>query len=60
MTHPMPSTIQTTEEILTERGARYGLFLTHAHITQQLKQTSNSFLRLRRCQLLLTSKKLLT
>lgn len=47
MTIPMLHPIQTTEEILAERGARYGLFMTHAHITQSLKQTSNSFLRLR-------------
>jgi hypothetical protein len=34
---------QTTEEVLAERGKRYGLFANHALITQRLKATANDF-----------------
>lgn len=35
----MSDTIDTIDAILTERGSRYGPFLSHAMITQELKST---------------------
>lgn len=35
------------DAVLEERGSRYGPFITHAAITQQLKQVANKHLHLR-------------
>jgi hypothetical protein len=38
---------QTTTEILEQRGKRYGLFVGHAAVTQDLKMLINEHLRTR-------------
>lgn len=39
MTNPPP----TIDAVLTERGARYGKFVNHANVTQQLKNVMFTF-----------------
>jgi hypothetical protein len=39
MTTQPNQTTQPVEQILQERGSRYGTFATHAEITQQIKYT---------------------
>jgi hypothetical protein len=43
--------LQTTEEVLTERGARYGKFAGHAEIAQHLKHTILDYAQDRGCRL---------
>ena len=42
---------QTIDEVLSERGARYGTFKGHAEISQRLRGTINEFLIKRGCDL---------
>lgn len=41
----MADTTDTIDIILTERGSRYGVFETHAEITQSLKGVINAWVR---------------